>query len=950
MASPKLTLALLGAAPVLLAASSALAVRAPLGLSSGGLETAPGIAPARIAPSVAYDAPPASRRAAWGRFLLASGGSWRALWDRGTGAPRRIFGSGVPAAGSVASAEAAEAHARAFLAAHLDLCAPGVDPGDFALASDDLDRGMRTVAFVQRSGGAPVVGGQVSFRYRADRLFMIACEAVPAGAAAEPPEADAPSAAIAAQRWIASTHAIGTCVGDPELVVLPIVRAASVEVRRAWRVRVEAEGPRAAYDVFVDARSGAPLAREQLLRFATATLRFDAPLRGPQDERAAWPARLADVVVDGASAVTDDAGAFAWPGPAAAALEASVHGGEVAVKSFGDPEVTTLFSADDGGELTWSLADDEQGDAQLSSFIHAGVVLEHARGIAPGMGFLGQKLPVRVNRWDGTGCNAYWDGVGVNFLRESGPCNNTGRVADVVYHELGHGFHQHAIQFGVGAADAALGEGGADFMAASVTGDHRIAPGFFLDGGTLRDIEQDRRWPDDIDADPHETGLIIAGALWDLRKDLVGELGEAEGAATADLLYFGALRRASDIPTSYPEVLAADDDDGDLANGTPHVCAINRAFAVHGLSGGLGAAAVVLEHEALSTVAAGDEPYPIHVGSRALYPECDGAAGPPDVAAVWRGSNGTIHSVPLIPDGLGGFDGEIPGQVGGVSFSYQIVASSGGSEIALPQNPADDRYKVFVGETRPLFCDGFEGSPGAWVAGASDGGPGDFEQGAPAGQGGDPDAPFAGAAVLGDRLGDNGKYPSNRVAWVDSPVVDLAGEHRVRLQLRRWLTVEDGYFDQASIYVNGSRVWQNRGTDETNGSMHHTDREWRFEDLDLAYALSGATTAQVRFELASDASDQRGGWTIDDVCLVAVVPPPAEEPADEPKADAPPSFLAGGGACAAAPGDSTAGAGGALVLAALVLSALRLRRRAPIRRTSSQGAGESGRISFARSG
>ena len=44
------------------------------------------------------------------------------------------------------------------------------------------------------------------------------------------------------------------------------------------------------------------------------------------------------------------------------------------------------------------------------------------------------------------------------------------------------------------------------------------------------------------------------------------------------------MRRAQDLPTSYDAALVADDDDGDLANGTPHYCAIQHAFGVHGLA------------------------------------------------------------------------------------------------------------------------------------------------------------------------------------------------------------------------------------------------------------------------------------------------------------------------------------------------------------------------------
>src|SRR6185503_17541969 len=107
-----------------------------------------------------------------------------------------------------------------------------------------------------------------------------------------------------------------------------------------------------------------------------------------------------------------------------------------------------------------------------------------------------------------------------------------------------------------------------------------FARGFFLADAPLRQLDPDAGeyvWPDDVDADPHLTGRILAGALWDMRKELVAELGAGQGVPLSDHLYYVALRHAVDIPSMYVELLLADDDDGDLENGTPHRCAIDTA-------------------------------------------------------------------------------------------------------------------------------------------------------------------------------------------------------------------------------------------------------------------------------------------------------------------------------------------------------------------------------------
>jgi MYXO-CTERM domain-containing protein len=57
--------------------------------------------------------------------------------------------------------------------------------------------------------------------------------------------------------------------------------------------------------------------------------------------------------------------------------------------------------------------------------------------------------------------------------------------------------------------------------------------------------------------------------------------------------------------------------------------------------------------------------------------------------------------------------------------------------------------------------------------------------------------------------------------------------------------------------------------------VNHLDKEWRFQDLDLA-SVSATGKVKLRFELASDEGLQFGGWTLDDVCIVVpgVAPSP----------------------------------------------------------------------------
>jgi MYXO-CTERM domain-containing protein len=925
-------------------APRALALQAPVkagraaastgpAVSSGGLEAALGQPAIPLEIRATWGAPPSSRSEAWARFDRAHGGGWQALWNRDTDAPLRVLGRGIPAPGSIASAPAAEAHARAFLAAHLDLLAPGVPVDRFVLVTNDLDAGLRTVAFEQRAAIAgaasvPVVGGRFNVRFKNDRLFVFASEAIAAGATLSPPRVTGAAAELAARAWIAEIHGVTAISEAASLAALPLESDGHVGLRLVYRVVIEADAPRARYVVFVDAIRGVPLAREQLIRFSGTQVQFDAPVRAPQLGRQDYPAHLLSLDVDGVPGASDLAGDFTWAAGAPGALSISPIGAKVQVASVTGIPAIASFSAVDGQPVLWSLAEDEEGDAQLSAYIHANIVKEHALQIAPDMPFLGAQLAVLVNEADPQGCNAFWDGTSTNFLLQRGGCNNTARVADVVYHEFGHGFHQHAILSGVGALDPSLGEGTGDIMAASVTHDSRLAPGFFTGGDTsLRQMDSGRRWPEDISWDIHETGLIWAGAMWDLRTLLVKDLGDAAGHALTDQLYYQAIRRSSSIPTTYAEVLAADDDDGDLQNGTPHICSINRAFLAHGLASVLDEAGRVLRHAPLTVVSSKATSYPIDVTSEVLYPQC--ATGPLDsVRVVVHADNGpSTLSLTLGPDGH--YTGAIPARGADTQLRYQVIGQEGEASVTLPDNRADDEYRVFIGETRVLYENDFETAIDGWTFGDTKGGKGDFQWGTPQGLGGDPAAAFSGAKVLGNTLGGKGTYKAARTVYAESPVIDLQGEERVRLQVRRWLTVQDGFYDQANIYVNGTLVWENGGTDENDGSLDHRDLEWRFEDIDLRPYLHGAKTAQIRFEIAANGSKQLGGFTLDDFRIVAFHPPRkilsfAEAPA--PAVEPPALDLAGGCTCGVA-GSSSSAWTSLAALGALGLAAMRRRRR-----------------------
>ncbi|MBA3547365.1 MAG: hypothetical protein H0T76_12835, partial [Nannocystis sp.] len=224
--------------------------------------------------------------------------------------------------------------------------------------------------------------------------------------------------------------------------------------------------------------------------------------------------------------------------------------------------------------------------------------------------------------------------------------------------------------------------------------------------------------------------------------------------------------------------------------------------------------------------------------------------------------NAPIVGIPMNPI-AGGFTAVIPPFPDGTLVEYQVVVTfSDDSTGSFPANDADPFYQLYHGPVTPLFCTTFEGPPGpeGWVLGDQ------WQQGTPTGQNGDPAAAFAGAGVLGVNL--NGAYAPDSNTALLSPVINTAGFKTVRLQYQRWLGVEDGAFDDASISANGKLAWTNLDSQKGDESKtQHRDLEWRFHDVDLTQFVAN-NAVQLEFRLSSDAGIEFAGWNLDQLCVV----------------------------------------------------------------------------------
>lgn len=837
---------------------------------------------------------------AWTDFSSGEGRGWRARFDGRTGTAQRAWGPGIPL-GPIRTRAEAERAVRAFLARNQALV--GVAAPDLRLRSAHYlaRRDTWYVDFDRLLDGVPLWRAGVSARIVAGRLVMLGLDTHPR----------ARLAATGVDASVARQHA------HRARMVLPLDDGPALTYRAVFVVPTASDGPPARWTSFVDAATGVTLARYDALPHLAGVLTAEHDARYPGDAGAVSPVRFQDLAGSAGGATTttadgqfevDDAQAWTarFTGPTLRVQNDAVEEGTLAI---------------DGADPRWTaLAADA---AEIDAWIFQGIARDFGERFAPEVGLHERQLVVTVNA--SVTCNAFFDGDLVFGIAGDG-CSNVGRILDVHVHEWGHALHTSGILGGV--IDITFGEGFGDFLAALHTHDAAIAPYWFVDGRPVREIATDKVYPRDLSGEAHEDGGIFAGAAWDLLSLLESRYGEDPGAegtawAVSAQLAVDAAKDGPTLQTVFDAYMLADDDDADLGNGTPHLCEIVDAFGRHGLGplaeawpASIAVAEVPnAEAQAEVTITGWIEP---------MAPGCvEGAADAVDVewsidgGATWEGTAADLVD--------GAFSATLPGQPDGSIVSYRAVArDSTGAELGASADPWS-APSFFAGAAEVIACADFEDGDGGFTHEVLSGrgeGADDWARGTPMGVSGDPSAAASGTEAWGNDLGvypDDGAYRfavSNRLS---SPAAPLDPASDLLVQFHRWLSVERGQADTATLEIGGVAAWANDPDRDTQ------DRAWAMAS---ARGSPGSASATVSWTLATDGENAFGGWNVDDVCLYAIAPLPADTAEDTAGETGSASAGDTAAAAAEAPPCACAGAaqGGALGWA-LAAAAARIRRR-----------------------
>ena len=411
---------------------------------------------------------------------------------------------------------------------------------------------------------------------------------------------------------------------------------AGIEHRLAWRLALRVAGEPGTWVGAIDARTGSVLAffdddKYAQLKGGVFPVSNDGDCVGLGCELPGFPMPYADVMIGRKRQTTDDMGMFTC-GKGSKSTTTNLLGPYVRmtdrcgyINESGNCSSDVDLGTSAGTDCTVP-AGHNAGDTHASrvNFYVLNRIKEKGRYWLPGNAWLTGQLNSKVNT--SATCNAFWDGT-VNFYRSGGGCRNTGEIAGVVAHEYGHGLDQND-----GGGYDNPSEAYGDVVAILQDRASCVGRGFFQSrtcsgyGDTcltctgIRDMDWDARvrhtpaTPANFTAsscgggggpcgrEVHCESYVPSEAIYDLAvRDLPASGLDADTSwQLAEKLFYSSRQGSGGnafncaLPSSdgcnasswFTKLRNADDDDGNLGNGTPHAAAIHAAFARHGIACG----------------------------------------------------------------------------------------------------------------------------------------------------------------------------------------------------------------------------------------------------------------------------------------------------------------------------------------------------------------------------
>jgi Zn-dependent metalloprotease len=630
-------------------------------------------------------------QAKWQSFNQVHPG-WQVLFNQSSGLPHRAYGGSIQLhSGSLVANDFLQ-----LLQSELSIFNLNTNELHFESAPRS-DRYLH-YNFSQIYRGLPVIDSKVTFKVSHDnRLLLFGLDYMPNLQISTQPSIT-PEAAMAAGKMGVNAEFVGS--DTPELAILPLPVKLVYNYKLIYRCNLSFKNGNELmkYKTYVDALTGEVLYRVNKVNHA-----IDISLNGtiypthPYNPTATGVMQYGKINVAGNDFFADSLGQIFLTNTSSVNATVSFEGPWARVftgTTGGNPTsfVTTLNPG--SNIISWNQAGT---DEEINAYHHTNIIHDYMKSYLPSFNALDVPLEVRVSRTDGS-CNAFYDGSSINFYVTAGGCYALSLAADVVYHEYGHGItNRFYDENGTTFDNGAMGEGYSDVWGISLTQNPILGIGFSDSdpNAFVRRYDVNKKvYPQDLVGQVHADGEIIAGCWYDTYLNI----GSWSYMNYLFAQTFYPLPNAPDGQEGqlYTDILIeaiyADDDDANLANGTPNLQAILDAFDLHGITL---ANAANLSHTELFTATSGTGIL-ISANLTNTLPFLQN-----NVSLFYKVNNApSFSSIPMLNTIGTTFEATIPGQAAGSIVSYYIATVDAGGVVqsSLPSEAAaaDPNIPYFI--------------------------------------------------------------------------------------------------------------------------------------------------------------------------------------------------------------------------------------------------------------
>ncbi|MDG2021509.1 MAG: hypothetical protein P8J59_06130 [Phycisphaerales bacterium] len=454
-------------------------------------------------------------------------------------------------------------------------------------------------------------------------------------------------------------------------------------------------------------------------------------------------------------------------------------------------------------------------------------------------------------------CNAFYNGNSINFYNAGGGCANT-TFDVIVHHEYGH--HLVAV---AGSGQSQYGEGAGDCMGVLITGDSRLAVGFYSNqcNSGIRNADNNCNYSSSgcstCGSAIHTCGQLLSGMVWEVRNELINN-GKPTSIIESIFVNSMPMHNGTSINTAITiDWLTLDDDNGNILDGTPNYPEINAGCSAKGVPGP--------ELQLMGFAFPNGLPQIIDPSNGASFSVAITPLGsnpsPSNARITYRVDGGSWTTMGISADGGNLYTASLPAVECGSVVQYYLAADSGTTAVSSPNNAPADSYSA-LGATDIIlaFEQTFESNAIGWVE-SSDASTtsGFWERGNPTGNStrGEPGSAAGGSFCLLTENGNGNFDIDGGCTTITSPVID-ASTSGSTVSYSRWYdntgngSGADPNNDLFTIEVtDGLNGWT---VLEVVGPVTQSSGGWYEVDFLVSDFVENTTTFQIRFT-ACDLND-----------------------------------------------------------------------------------------------